>query len=574
MGQTVSSASSSASKLLRLVIPRRYASPLNLGYEKLNDQDDNLHLQIHPQELQFPFELKKQISCHLQLSNKSNNCVAFKAKTTNQKNYCVKPNIGVVLPKSTINVRVIMQAQKEAPPDMQCRDKFLFQSIVAKHKTYHSKNEATTKDITPKMFDKDSGYVVKECKLRVVYVDPPRPRSSIRDGSDKDSKVSNKHVKQLDTSFEVIFIFIIELRKQISSSLELSNKSDNYVAFKVKTTNPKKYFVKPNHGVMLPRSTCDVKVTMEAQKETPPDMQCKDKFLIQGVVAKIGATTKDITSEMFNKKLGSKVKECKLRVIYAEPSQPSSPIQEGFDGYLSSRSSVFSDQANALISKLTEERDNAIEQNKRLEQELRLSKGFDLEFQDSILRAKVFTFLETTLIEHFNSKRIQESAMAIADLVKFSKNVFVGLVLMGRTIKVLISMASKCSITVLCLLVGLIRSPLVDDIYSNREIPSIVEFLVSRDLCVCVAGLDCVIEDGHIGRREVVEAMMEQKLVKILMDLRREGFDFYGCVSRFVIQLEVGEGLSSEEKSEVKLEMLRLVKEASRSDAEFATVSS
>ncbi|CAI8600696.1 unnamed protein product [Vicia faba] len=543
MGQTVSSASSSASKLLRLVIPRRYASPLNLGYEKLNDQDDNLHLQIHPQELQFPFELKKQISCHLQLSNKSNNCVAFKAKTTNQKNYCVKPNIGVVLPKSTINVRVTMQAQKEAPPDMQCRDKFLFQSIVAKHKTYHSKNEATTKDITPKMFDKDSGYVVKECKLRVVYVDPPRPQSPIRDGSDNDSKVSNKHVKQLDTSFEVHpqeLQFSFELRKQISSSLELSNKSDNYVAFKVKTTNPKKYFVKPNHGVMLPMSTCDVKVTMEAQKEIPPDMQCKDKFLIQGVVAKIGATTKDITSEMFNKKLGSKVKECKLRVIYAEPSQPSSPIQEGFDGYLSSRSSVFSDQANALISKLTEERDNAIEQNKRLEQELellksktchRLSKGFDLEFQDLILRAKVFTFLETTLIEHFNSKRIQESAMAIADLVKFSKNVFVG------------------------------------------EIPSIVEFLVSRDLCVCVAGLDCVLEDGHIGRREVVEATTEQKLVKILMDLRREGFDFDGCVSRFVIQLEVGEGLSSEEKSEVKLEMLRLVKEASRSDAEFATVS-
>jgi hypothetical protein len=37
--------------------------------------------------------------------------------------------------------------------------------------------------------------------------------------------------------------------------------------------------------------------------------------------------------------------------------------------------------------------------------------------------------------------------------------------------------------------------------------------------------------------------------------------------------LEVGEGLSSEEKREVKLEILRLVKEASRSDAEFATIS-
>ena len=39
-------------------------------------------------------------------------------------------------------------------------------------------------------------------------------------------------------------------------------------------------------------------VTMQAQKEAPPDMQCKDKFLIQAVVAPDGATYKDITPEM------------------------------------------------------------------------------------------------------------------------------------------------------------------------------------------------------------------------------------------------------------------------------------
>ena len=39
-------------------------------------------------------------------------------------------------------------------------------------------------------------------------------------------------------------------------------------------------------------------VTMQAQREMPPDMQCKDKFLLQSAVASPGATTKDITSEM------------------------------------------------------------------------------------------------------------------------------------------------------------------------------------------------------------------------------------------------------------------------------------
>lgn len=39
-------------------------------------------------------------------------------------------------------------------------------------------------------------------------------------------------------------------------------------------------------------------VTMQVQKEAPLDMQCKDKFLLQSVVAEHGTTTKDITPEM------------------------------------------------------------------------------------------------------------------------------------------------------------------------------------------------------------------------------------------------------------------------------------
>ena len=37
---------------------------------------------------------------------------------------------------------------------------------------------------------------------------------------------------------------------------------------------------------------------MQAQKEAPPDMQCKDKFLLQSVKTNNGAATKDITAEM------------------------------------------------------------------------------------------------------------------------------------------------------------------------------------------------------------------------------------------------------------------------------------
>lgn len=37
---------------------------------------------------------------------------------------------------------------------------------------------------------------------------------------------------------------------------------------------------------------------MQAQKEAPGDMQCKDKFLLQSVKVDDGVTAKDINAEM------------------------------------------------------------------------------------------------------------------------------------------------------------------------------------------------------------------------------------------------------------------------------------
>ena len=37
---------------------------------------------------------------------------------------------------------------------------------------------------------------------------------------------------------------------------------------------------------------------MQAQKEAPADLQCKDKFLLQCVVATPAVTPKDVTPEM------------------------------------------------------------------------------------------------------------------------------------------------------------------------------------------------------------------------------------------------------------------------------------
>lgn len=123
-------------------------------------------LEIQPRDLKFIFEVKKQSSCSVQLFNNSDQDVAFKVKTTSPKKYCVRPNIGVLKPKSICEFSVTMQAQRAAPPDMICKDKFLIQSTVVPPGT-------TDVDITPNMFAKDDHKYIQENKLKVILSGPP-----------------------------------------------------------------------------------------------------------------------------------------------------------------------------------------------------------------------------------------------------------------------------------------------------------------------------------------------------------------------------------------------------------------
>ncbi|KAL4355188.1 hypothetical protein GQ457_06G017550 [Hibiscus cannabinus] len=141
---------------------------------------DTQLLEIEPKELKFEFILKKQSSCSVTLTNNTNQYVAFKVKTTSPKKYCVRPNVGIVMPKSTCDFTVTMQAQREAPPDMICRDKFLIQSTVVPAGT-------TDENITSATFVKDSGRYIEENKLKVALTSSPPPHNgTMNQGMDYD----------------------------------------------------------------------------------------------------------------------------------------------------------------------------------------------------------------------------------------------------------------------------------------------------------------------------------------------------------------------------------------------------
>lgn len=152
-------------------------------------------LAIQPTELAFPFELKKQVSCSLRLVNLTSDYVAFKVKTTSPKKYCVRPNTGVIPPQSSAEVTVMMQAQKEAPLDMVCRDKFLVQSTVLPQ-------GSSTKDVAQDLFSKEGGREVYEAKLKVIYVSPPQPPSPVAESPDEGIVSPSQSDRALNTQSE------------------------------------------------------------------------------------------------------------------------------------------------------------------------------------------------------------------------------------------------------------------------------------------------------------------------------------------------------------------------------------
>ncbi|XP_045788388.1 vesicle-associated protein 2-1-like isoform X2 [Trifolium pratense] len=164
--------------------------------------------------------------------------------------------------------------------------------------------------------------------------------------------------------------FQFELEQQTFCDLKVSNKTEYFVAFKVKTTSPKKYFVRPNTGVIHPWDSCIIRVTLQAQQEYPPNMQCKDKFLIQTTTLDSNTDVDDLPPDTFNKDSGKLTEELKLRVVYVSPNSPQGSTSDDTK-YSAQKLDTYSSQT---LQQLKEERDAAARETRQLQQELDMLK--------------------------------------------------------------------------------------------------------------------------------------------------------------------------------------------------------
>ncbi|KAG1051412.1 hypothetical protein G6F46_005762 [Rhizopus delemar] len=110
----------------------------------------------------------------------------------------------------------------------------------------------------------------------------------------------------------------------VKKNVQIKNPHSKPVAFKVKTTAPKLYCVRPNSEIIPPNGMMTVQIMLQAYREEPPaDFKCKDKFLIVSVLIEgelESLSLGDIWNRVETKEKGA-IHQQKLRVEYVYPNQ-------------------------------------------------------------------------------------------------------------------------------------------------------------------------------------------------------------------------------------------------------------
>ena len=116
--------------------------------------------------------------------------------------------------------------------------------------------------------------------------------------------------------------FIGPFNTTVSTQLKLTNMTENQVFFKIKTTSPRSYCVRPNDGLIGPMEVGIVQIILQPFDYNPNDKQLsKHKFMVQSRYAPENATTADsdnafkvVTEEM-------EIHDARLRSVFELPAQ-------------------------------------------------------------------------------------------------------------------------------------------------------------------------------------------------------------------------------------------------------------
>jgi len=112
--------------------------------------------------------------------------------------------------------------------------------------------------------------------------------------------------------------FPFKLDPQISHSIELTNNTNDYIAFMTKARS-RCFRIEPDKGIVPPGSKCSVTVTTQAQVNALPNNHHKEEITVLSTRVDGGLAAMDITGDVFIEKEGTVVDEVNVMVVFDKP---------------------------------------------------------------------------------------------------------------------------------------------------------------------------------------------------------------------------------------------------------------
>ncbi|KAF7385731.1 hypothetical protein HZH68_013045 [Vespula germanica] len=104
----------------------------------------------------------------------------------------------------------------------------------------------------------------------------------------------------------------------VTSYIKLINPTSNKVYFKIKTTVPKKYCVRPNSGALKPMEVAEIAVCLQPCDFDPADKN-KHKFMVQSLIAPDNDSDDYLNNDVWKDTKPEQLMDSKLKCVFENP---------------------------------------------------------------------------------------------------------------------------------------------------------------------------------------------------------------------------------------------------------------
>lgn len=198
---------------------------------------------------------------------------------------------------------------------------------------------------------------------------------------------------------------------QVTSYMKLFNPTSKKIFFKIKTTAPKKYCVRPNCGVLEPKGQAEVAVSLQPFDYDPAEKN-KHKFMVLATIAPDGDS---YTSESIWQNLKPEdTMDSKLKCVFEFPSENETGSEVPATGEESKKLEV---ESKVITKPQAEPAPDHVKDIKNLRMEESFLRQENIELKEEVLRLRRALTVESAVHSVTPAALKDPPARAMSDFI-------------------------------------------------------------------------------------------------------------------------------------------------------------